>query len=289
MVKELAEHFDAGERCRDYPWEMIDENKWLAARHGLDGELVDLPSNETRPDEGARAPAARPPARARRGPRLGRRPRRASRTCSRAGTGATRQLVVYEANRDLHEVMAEIVDATIPRPVGPCAPSAGVYDGRCMASSPELFVVCKNCRSQVSPYITECPYCGQRLRKRAPKIERGGKAGPGRRSAAPPRPSLGPLRAGEIPGIRGDECASPRRHDRARRDRCAVVAGDHPAATTTASAWSVDPLGEWWQVLTAPFIHTNGWYQFAALGAIGVFGWLLERRHGPCRSCSCGC
>src|SRR3954465_11230636 len=43
-----------------------------------------------------------------------------------------------------------------------------------MASSPDLFVVCKNCGSEVSPYITECPYCGTRLRKRAPKIERVG-------------------------------------------------------------------------------------------------------------------
>ena len=25
-------------RCRNYPFEMLDENKWLAARHGLDGE-----------------------------------------------------------------------------------------------------------------------------------------------------------------------------------------------------------------------------------------------------------
>ena len=43
-----------------------------------------------------------------------------------------------------------------------------------MASSPDLFVVCKNCGQEVSPYITECPYCGTRLRKRAPKIERDG-------------------------------------------------------------------------------------------------------------------
>ena len=150
-----------------------------------------------------------------------------------------------------------------------------------MASSPELFVVCKNCRSQVSPYITECPYCGQRLRKRAPKIERGAEAGrPKRRRAAPKRPSLGPLRTGEIPGIRGDEFAKP-------RVTIALVA--------IAALWwlatiplrdegirlAVDPLGEWWQVLTAPFINTNGWYQFAALGAIGIFGWMLERRHGP--------
>jgi membrane associated rhomboid family serine protease len=42
----------------------------------------------------------------------------------------------------------------------------------------------------------------------------------------------------------------------------------------------LDPLGAWWQVLTAPFIHVNGWYQFAALGAVGIFGWMLERKHG---------
>ena len=150
-----------------------------------------------------------------------------------------------------------------------------------MASGPELFVVCKNCRSQVSPYITECPYCGQRLRKRAPKIERGAEAGrPKKRRAAPKRPSLGPLRTGEIPGIRGDELAKP-------RVTIALVA-------IAALGWLAtiplrdngerlvaDPLGEWWQVLTAPFINSNGWYQFAALGAIGIFGWMLERRHGP--------
>jgi glutamate---cysteine ligase / carboxylate-amine ligase len=49
MVKELAEHFDAGERLSRYPYEMLDENKWLAARHGLDGELVDLPHTERVP------------------------------------------------------------------------------------------------------------------------------------------------------------------------------------------------------------------------------------------------
>src|SRR5882757_2497974 len=52
--------------------------------------------------------------------------------------------------------------------------SARAYHRRKMAGSPDLFVVCKNCGSEVSPYITECPYCGTRLRKRAPKIERDG-------------------------------------------------------------------------------------------------------------------
>src|SRR5918994_1927070 len=72
-----------------------------------------------------------------------------------------------------------------------------------MASGPDLFVVCKKCGSEVSPYITECPYCGTRLRKRAPKLERGGvpkePKAPRRR-----RPTLGRLKPGEIPGIRGD-------------------------------------------------------------------------------------
>src|SRR5271170_2118137 len=39
-----------------------------------------------------------------------------------------------------------------------------------MTSGADLFVVCKQCGSEVSPYITECPYCGNRLRKRAPKL-----------------------------------------------------------------------------------------------------------------------
>ena len=41
-------------------------------------------------------------------------------------------------------------------------------------AGPELSVVCKSCGSEVSPYVTECPYCGTRLRKRAPKLERVG-------------------------------------------------------------------------------------------------------------------
>src|SRR3954467_7932754 len=46
MVKELCEHFESGQHLGEYPWQMLDENRWLAARHGLDGNLVDLPTNE---------------------------------------------------------------------------------------------------------------------------------------------------------------------------------------------------------------------------------------------------
>src|ERR687885_1207734 len=46
LVKELCEHYEAGEQLSSYPYEMLDENKWLAARHGLDQELVDLPKTK---------------------------------------------------------------------------------------------------------------------------------------------------------------------------------------------------------------------------------------------------
>ncbi len=156
-----------------------------------------------------------------------------------------------------------------------------------MASSPDLFVVCKNCGSQVSPYVTECPYCGNRLRKRAPKIERPRRPDDGhdgaaeeRRRRRPSMPSLGPLRTGEIPGIRGDETRRP-------YVTLALVAlgllwwlAIIPLREESVSL-VVSPLDSWWTVLSAPFVHDSAWYQFAALGAVGLFGWLLERRHGP--------
>jgi carboxylate-amine ligase len=46
MVKELCEHYESGEGLSRYPYEMLDENKWLAARHGLDAQLVDLPKQD---------------------------------------------------------------------------------------------------------------------------------------------------------------------------------------------------------------------------------------------------
>ena len=41
------------------------------------------------------------------------------------------------------------------------------------------------------------------------------------------------------------------------------------------------PGSEWWRLLTAPFIYNNIGYAFVTIGAIALFGWLLERRHGP--------
>src|SRR3954465_2581617 len=111
LVKELCEHFEAGKRLSTSPYEMLDENKWLAARHGLDQELVDLPKTKR---VNTRELAMRV---------LGRVHHHADELGSGAelagiedlldrGNGASRQMVVYEANHDLREVVSEIVDAT---------------------------------------------------------------------------------------------------------------------------------------------------------------------------------
>ncbi len=112
MVKELAEHFERGERLTHYPHQMVDENKWLAARHGLDGELVDLPSRErvaTRELARRLLDRLRPHAE-----ELGSASELAGvEDLLARGNGAARQLVVHEANHDLREVVTEIVAATL--------------------------------------------------------------------------------------------------------------------------------------------------------------------------------
>jgi carboxylate-amine ligase len=111
LVHELAEHYEAGRPLSDYPTEMLDENKWLAARHGLDGELVDLPSSDK---VGTRALARRLLDRVRdRCQDLGSADDLlAVEDLLARGNGAARQVVVYEANHDLREVTREIVVAT---------------------------------------------------------------------------------------------------------------------------------------------------------------------------------
>ena len=111
MVRELAEHFDSGGRLAAYPWQMLDENKWLAARHGLEGELVDLPTSDRVP---TKALARRLVDRLRDHARdLGSATElEAIEDLLHRGNGGERQLVVFEANHDLAEVMADIVEAT---------------------------------------------------------------------------------------------------------------------------------------------------------------------------------
>lgn len=147
-----------------------------------------------------------------------------------------------------------------------------------MAGPPDLFVVCKTCGEQVSPYITECPYCGNRLRKRAPKLDKGGTPKPPRqRRSRPSAPALSRLRPGEMPGIRTE--GKP-------VGTLALVLGAI-VFTILIRSGIVDPLGvltvtgdEWYRYVASTFAYLSTAYEVVALAAIFVFGWLLERRHG---------
>ncbi|HST55095.1 MAG TPA: rhomboid family intramembrane serine protease [Solirubrobacteraceae bacterium] len=152
-----------------------------------------------------------------------------------------------------------------------------------MSSGADLFVVCKQCGSEVSPYITECPYCGHRLRRRAPKLPRetglGGARRPRRQA-----PLLGRLRRGEIAGIRAE--APPYATIALVLTSCAAWIALRGGYVSLADTVIAGPLhGDWWRVLTSQFSYLGGFssgvYLLATLVAVGVFGWLLERRHGP--------
>jgi carboxylate-amine ligase len=111
MVKELAEHYEAGGRLSHYPYEMLDENRWLAARHGLEGELVDLPERKRVPTkELARRLYDRLSEHA--ADLGGANELEGVLDLIERGTGAHRQRVVYEANRDFTELLREIIEAT---------------------------------------------------------------------------------------------------------------------------------------------------------------------------------
>jgi len=113
MVKELSEHFDAGRELPEYPSEMLDENRWLAARNGVEGDIVDLP-------EATRVPTRELAERVLDRMRAHAEDLGAARELEgiddllERGTGGRRQIKVYEANSDLREVMSEIVEHTAP-------------------------------------------------------------------------------------------------------------------------------------------------------------------------------
>jgi carboxylate-amine ligase len=111
LVKLLVEEFRPDAQAPDPHWEILDENRWLAARHGLEAELLDHASGELR---GVRqmtetllervSPHAHELGCAQ---ELGN-----VRDLLHSGNGALRQQMVYEANHDLRELMAEIVATT---------------------------------------------------------------------------------------------------------------------------------------------------------------------------------
>jgi carboxylate-amine ligase len=111
MCKELAEHYEAGYELGTFPHELLEENKWLAARHGLRGELIDLPKASRTP---ARELARRLVERLRPHAReLGsERELDAVIELVEDGSGAERQLAEWHANRDLRALVRRIVESS---------------------------------------------------------------------------------------------------------------------------------------------------------------------------------
>lgn len=172
--------------------------------------------------------------------------------------------------------------------------------------------MCKQCGSEVSPYVTECPYCGNRLRRRAPKLPKVGAS----EEAKPRHQGLGSLLGrGSRPSRSGRARSTAASTARVRSDRwvatrpyatIALVAlscasfialraepellGHIAIGPEVALQGSIEILrgglhGQWWRLLTAPFAYLGGGgggvYAFVAILATGLFGWLIERRHGP--------
>jgi membrane associated rhomboid family serine protease len=143
----------------------------------------------------------------------------------------------------------------------------------------ELRVVCKSCGAEVSPYVTECPYCGARVRKRAPKLEQ---------------------RDGGLEASKSKrELRRERRRERRAR-RQARIAG-RPVATyalilipavallvRTATGGDLEAFGAVevpfesgpWRFLTAQFAYLSVGYLFAVALALAIFAPGLERRLG---------
>ena len=104
-----------------------DENRWQAARHGLEGELVDLPSGGPRARRRPRPAPARPRPRARRGPRRRRRARR------RRGPARARHRRRRASGGSTPPTMTSA--SSSPRPGG------RYLDWLVVAGQPDLFVV----------------------------------------------------------------------------------------------------------------------------------------------------
>jgi membrane associated rhomboid family serine protease len=145
-------------------------------------------------------------------------------------------------------------------------------------SETELSVICKNCGSEVSPYVTECPYCGARLRKRAPKLERRGdglEPKPRRRRQLRlrrRRPSADPLARAPRPYATLAAILVP---------AALLLAREASGSSLSAYGALVAPIeGEWWRLLTAPFAYADVGYLFVVAVALAIFGPGVERRLG---------
>lgn len=154
----------------------------------------------------------------------------------------------------------------------------------------ELFVICSKCSSEVSPYVTECPYCGTRLRKRAPDIKK--------------------QRVAEAKQLKREERRAEKQRKRLRASyegggAAYLSSPAQPRATialvlvaVVASVLARSGVGEVsrfmennllfdgstgdqpWTLLSAPFLQFWFGYGFVCLVGFAMFGSGIERRFG---------
>ena len=154
-------------------------------------------------------------------------------------------------------------------------------------AGPELSVVCRNCGSEVSPYVTECPYCGTRIRKRAPRLEREGdeiRIREGRREKKQRERRARTEERRESSGR-----LSARREELARRPWATGILLALPAllfiATHASGSFFVDAFDltytpEVPRFFVAPFFYESAGYFFVCGLALAIFLPPVERRIG---------
>lgn len=151
-------------------------------------------------------------------------------------------------------------------------------------NAPELSVVCRSCGEEVSPYVTECPYCGTRIRKRAPKLERRGdelQPTETRRSRRQRK------RRQRRDGL-AERGATLREADRPYAVIAAVLLPAVLVLVQRATDTPITDLGaivgdvgdEWWRYLAAPWVYPDVPYLFVCALGIVIFGSAVERRLG---------
>jgi membrane associated rhomboid family serine protease len=157
----------------------------------------------------------------------------------------------------------------------------------------EFFVICSNCGSEVSPYVTECPYCGKRLRKSAPDLKKQKKADEKEERKAEKRRER--LKA----QYEGGASAAPGAWLETSSRPIATISLVTIAVVSSILAASEIPHVSGWMLsnlvynpfvhefsstptvlLTAPFIHLSAGYAFVCLMGFAIFGAGVERRFG---------
>jgi membrane associated rhomboid family serine protease/ribosomal protein L40E len=144
----------------------------------------------------------------------------------------------------------------------------------------ELAVICKHCGAEVSPYITECPYCGQRLRKRAPKLRQEGE------EHLAPKPSR--LRRRRRGRTDDDRPLAWLSSERRYGTIALVLAAGIVYLVVQASNLNYRDVGaligpldqDWWRLGAAQFVYENVGYMLAVGIAVAIFGSSLEGRYG---------